>query len=43
MTERYIVTSAAGEHVIRTNDATTAAGYAARLRGEVIDRQAVTS
>ncbi len=39
--ERYIATSAAGEHVIRTDSEVDAARYADKLGGEVIDRQAV--
>lgn len=39
--ERYIATSAAGEHVIRTDSAEDAARYAEKLGGEVIDRQVV--
>lgn len=37
--DRYIATSAAGEHVIRTNDKTTADHYAALMRGQVIDTE----
>lgn len=37
MSERYIATSASGEHVVRTDSPSTAAGYAAKLRGRVID------
>lgn len=37
MTERYIATSAAGEQIVRTNNASTAAAYASKLRGKVID------
>lgn len=43
MTERYIATSASGEHVIRTANPSTAAGYAAKLRGRVIDTFAAAS
>ncbi|WP_256220997.1 hypothetical protein [Microbacterium sp. AR7-10] len=38
MSERYVVTSAAGEHVIRTDNAVEAARRAEQLRGTVIDR-----
>lgn len=35
--ERFIVTSAAGEHVVRTNELSTARRYAHVLRGEILD------
>jgi mevalonate kinase len=37
MSDRYIATTAAGEHAVRTNDPAVAARYADRLRGTVID------
>ncbi|MEE2814713.1 MAG: hypothetical protein VYC96_03490 [Actinomycetota bacterium] len=43
MTDRYIATSASGEHVIRTANPSTAAGYARKLRGRVIDTFAAAS
>ncbi|WP_417510634.1 hypothetical protein [Microbacterium sp.] len=43
MTERYVATSAAGEHVVRTNDKPTAERYASVLNGEVLDLHEVRS
>jgi hypothetical protein len=43
VTERYMATSASGERVVRTDSPSTAAGYAAKLRGRVIDTFAAAS
>lgn len=42
MNERYIVTTASGQPVIRTNDRTEAYRYRHVLKGLVVDREAVT-
>lgn len=41
--DRYIVTTATGQPVIRTSSAREAARYQHVLRGQIIDRQAATS
>ncbi|WP_277951105.1 hypothetical protein [Microbacterium lacticum] len=41
MSERFIVTSRAGESVVRTNDQADAERWQRILGGEVIDREAV--
>lgn len=41
--ERYIATSARGEHVVRTNSYSEALAFAARLNGLVIDLDEVNA
>lgn len=43
MNERYIATSAAGEHVVRTNSKAEADAYAVKLRGCVIDAESAAA
>lgn len=43
MSERFIVTSRAGEAAVRTNDAADAERWQRVLGGDVIDREAVTA
>lgn len=43
MTDRYLVTSRAGEAAVRTNDAADAERWQRVLGGDVIDREAVTA